>query len=80
MSKLDFIYYKLCLKYGEDSIFMKKKIVHWHDMYPNKDNVWESQQELGVNLGPIEFYKLDDKKELIKIDLKKEQENGTFEN
>lgn len=78
MNKIDFIYLKLCQKYS-NSIFMKKEIKNHLDMYPNKDNIWEYQQDLGISFGPVEFWRFDSDK-MIKIDLKKEQENGTFEN
>ena len=79
MNKVDFIYLKLCKKYGNNFIFLRRDIHNHLDMYPNKDNVWEHQQELGITLGPVEFWKFDSGK-MIKIDLKKEQEDGTFEN
>ena len=74
MNKIDFIYYKLCQKYGRESICMKKKIIE-HMQMKEEDNIWVLDEYLGINLGPIEFYNIDTKE---KIDLKKEAENGTF--
>ena len=80
MNKIDFIYLKLCEKYGYNSIYLRRDIKTYYDTYPNKEDVWEVQQELGINLGPIEFWANLGGTRLEKIDLKKEQEDGTFKN
>lgn len=84
MNKIDFIYLKLCQKYGNKNIFLRRNINTHYEMKPNEDNVWEFSEELGLSLGPIEFYKYGYGSEgnynnLIKIDLKQEAESGTFE-
>lgn len=79
MNKIDFIYLKLCEKYGNLNIFLRRDIKHHIDMVINEDNVWEESKELGISLGPIEFWKYEHGT-IIKIDLKEEQLNGTFEN
>lgn len=78
MNKIDFIYLKLCQKYGNNNVFLRRDVKHHFDMVINDDNVWEESKELGISLGPIEFWRFDNG--LIKIDLKEEQINGTFEN
>lgn len=78
MNKIDFIYLKLCEKYGYNCIYLRRDIKTYYDTYPNKENVWEVNQTLGVNLGPIEFWANLGGTRLEKIDLKKEQEDGTF--
>lgn len=76
MNKTDFIYYKLCEKYGRDAIYMRKNIIDYINM-KSENNIWVEEQYLGSTLGPIEFYNVKTKE---KIDLRKEAENGTFKN
>lgn len=77
MNKLDFIYYKLCKKYGFERIAYKKEIKSFIDMKPNPENKDEFiyNEDLGESFGGIYFINIYTKE---KIDLRKEQMEGTF--
>lgn len=76
MNKVDFIYYKLCKKYN-NNVAMKRNIVNYIDMKPSEENpeLFEYKEDLGETLGSIYFINLANN---TKIDLRKEQEEGTF--
>lgn len=74
MNKVDYIYFCLCQKYGNEAIAFKKEIKTQYDMV-FKDNLFEPQDEPNYLLGGVYFINIFTKE---KIDLKKEAELGTF--
>lgn len=80
MNNVDYIYLKLCLKYGFNNIAYKKDIIKQYETNI-KDNIYEidnsNLQKTPVYLISNQIYFINTKTNK-KIDLQEEMNNGTF--